>query len=109
MEAVRGHYRQRRVLARTSASVIGTDRLEQNKEQSREERTSGRSYSHGVGERERERLRIVRKEGKYRSISISSADDLGSLHPSLDASSCSLCKMHLDPITSCRHAARDYG
>ena len=40
------------------------------KEQSAEERTSGRSCSHGVGERERERLRIVRKEGKYRSISI---------------------------------------
>jgi hypothetical protein len=40
------------------------------KEQSAEERTSGRSCSHGVGERERERLRIVRKEGKYRSISM---------------------------------------
>lgn len=38
--------------------------------QSAGERTSGRSCSHGVGERERERLRIVRKEGKYRSISI---------------------------------------
>lgn len=41
------------------------------KEQSAEERTSGRSCSHGVGERERERLRIARKEeGKYMSISI---------------------------------------
>jgi hypothetical protein len=76
MEAVRGHHHRRRVLERISASVIRTDRLEQNKEQSTEERTNGRSCSHGVGERERERLRIVRKEGKYRSISISSADVL---------------------------------
>ena len=76
MEAVRGHHRQRQVLERISASVIGTDRFEQKNERSTEERTNGRSCSHGVGERERERLRIVRKDGKYRSISISSADNL---------------------------------
>jgi len=72
MKAVREHNRQRRVLARICASVIGigTDRVEQTRSRVTDERTSGRSCSHGVGERERERLRIVRKEGKYRSISI---------------------------------------
>jgi len=47
--------------------------------QSAEERTSGRSCSHGVGERERERLRIVRKEGKYKSISISGVNGVNDL------------------------------
>ncbi len=67
------------MLARIRASVIGTDRVEQNKVQSAEERTSGRSCSHGVGERERERLRIVRKEGKYKSISISGVNGVNDL------------------------------
>jgi len=33
-------------------------------------RLSGRSCSHGVGERERERLRIVRNEGRYISMMV---------------------------------------
>jgi hypothetical protein len=53
-----------------NASVIGVDILEKDSNQNAGVRTSGRSCSHGVGERERERLRIVRKEGKHRSISI---------------------------------------
>jgi hypothetical protein len=73
MKGVREHHRQRRVLVRICASVIGTDRVEQIRSRVRMERTSGRSCSHGVGERERERLRIVRKEGKYRSTSIEGA------------------------------------
>jgi hypothetical protein len=44
--------------------------LEKNGDQNTKVRTSGRSCPHGVGERERERLRIVRKEGKHKSISI---------------------------------------
>ena len=48
--------------------------LKQNKKRNTEARTSGRSCSQGVGERERERLRIVRKEGKYRSNSISGVE-----------------------------------
>jgi|SRR6266850_6321359 len=49
---------------------IGADTFEQNKDQNTKVHTSGRSCSHGVGERERERLRMVQKEGKHRSTSI---------------------------------------
>ncbi len=53
-----------------SASIIGADKFKQGREQNTVVRTSGRSCPQGVGERERERLRIVRKEGKYRSTSM---------------------------------------
>jgi hypothetical protein len=59
-----------------SASVHRSGHARVEWDQKAEVRTSGRSCSHGVGERERERLRMVRKDGKYRSISIASARKL---------------------------------
>jgi len=41
---------------------------------STDDRLSGRSCSHRVGEQERERLRIVRNEGRYKSTSMVSAE-----------------------------------